>query len=140
LRDGVTVHRIYGENLPPVSAFGSELNQVWTNLLDNAIDAMDGHGEITIRTRAETGWVIVEIEDTGPGIPPADQGRIFDPFYTTKDPGQGTGLGLSTSYGIVTRKHGGELRVESRPGLTRFTVRLPVRGPARTDNGRSAGA
>jgi len=139
LRDGVTVHRRYAEDLPPVLAFGSELNQVWMNLLDNAIDAMNGHGEITIRTRAEAGWAIVEIEDNGPGIPSAAQSRIFDPFYTTKEPGQGTGLGLSTSYGIVTQKHGGEIRVESHPGMTRFTVRLPIGQPIATDNPRRTG-
>jgi signal transduction histidine kinase len=130
IKGGVTVHRMYGENMPPVMAYGSELNQVWTNLLDNAIDAMHGNGEITIRTRNEAGWTVVDIEDNGPGIPPAAQSRIFDPFFTTKEPGQGIGLGLSTSHRIVTEKHKGEIRVESRPGLTRFTVRLPVVPPS----------
>jgi len=129
LRAGVTVRRDYGADVPPVPAYGSELNQVWTNLLDNAADAMDGKGEITIRTRRHEGWAVVEIEDNGPGIPEEIQPRIFDPFFTTKAPGKGTGLGLSTSHAIVTQKHHGELRVASRPGCTRFTVKLPIEPP-----------
>jgi signal transduction histidine kinase len=109
-----------------VPAYGSELNQVWTNLLDNAIDAMNGTGTITIRTRRDGDWAVVEIEDDGPGIPEAAKAQIFDPFFTTKEPGRGTGLGLSTSYSIVTEKHRGRISVESRPGLTRFTVCLPA--------------
>jgi signal transduction histidine kinase len=126
LKAGITVHRDYGADVPPVPAYGSELNQVWTNLLDNAADAMDGRGEITIRTRRYDGWAVVEIEDNGPGIPEEIQPRIFDPFFTTKAPGKGTGLGLSTSHAIVTKKHRGEIRVASRPGCTRFTVKLPI--------------
>jgi signal transduction histidine kinase len=99
---------------------------VWTNLLDNAVDALGGKGEITIRTRREGESVVVEIEDNGPGIPEDIGPRIFDPFFTTKAPGKGTGLGLSISHSIVTQKHSGELRMESRPGCTRFTVRLPI--------------
>jgi signal transduction histidine kinase len=95
---------------------------------------MGGKGEITIRTRRREQRVDVEIEDNGPGIPDEVQPRIFDPFYTTKAPGKGTGLGLSTSYSIVTEKHQGEIRVESRPGLTRFTVRLPLE-PAEPSRG-----
>ena len=129
LKDGITVRRDYGADVPPVAAYGSELNQVWTNLLDNAADAMGGSGEITIRTRRHEGWAIVEIEDDGPGIPEQIQPRIFDPFFTTKAPGKGTGLGLSTTYAIVTQKHQGELRVASRPGCTRFTVKLPIERP-----------
>ena len=129
LKAGITVHRDYGADVPPVPAFGSELNQVWTNLLDNAADAMDGEGEITIRTRRHEGCVIVEIEDNGPGIPAEIQPKIFDPFFTTKAPGKGTGLGLSTSHAIVTQRHQGELRVVSQPGFTRFTVKLPIEGP-----------
>ena len=87
---------------------------------------MDGKGQLTIRTRRQDSWVVVEIEDNGPGIPAALQSRIFDPFFTTKAPGKGTGLGLSTSYSIVTEKHHGKIGVESRPGFTRFTVRLPL--------------
>jgi signal transduction histidine kinase len=134
LKAGITVHRDYCSDLPRVPAHGSELNQVWTNLLDNAADAMGGKGEITIRTRRREQRVDVEIEDNGPGIPDEVQPRIFDPFYTTKAPGKGTGLGLSTSYSIVTEKHQGEIRVESRPGLTRFTVRLPLE-PAEPSRG-----
>ena len=129
LKAGVTVHRSYAADLPPLMAYGSELNQVWTNLLDNAIDAMGGQGNITIRTRKEGEWAVVEIDDDGPGIPETIQSRIFDPFFTTKDPGKGTGLGLSTSYAIVTEKHRGQLSVESRPGVTRFTVKLLIAGP-----------
>jgi len=126
LKEGITVHRDYGADVPPVPAYGSELNQVWTNLLDNAADAMGGKGAITIRTRRRNGWAVVEIEDDGPGIPPAIQSKVFDPFFTTKGPGQGTGLGLSTSHSIITDRHKGAIAVESRPGFTRFTVRLPL--------------
>jgi signal transduction histidine kinase len=126
LKAGINVHRDYGAGVPPVAAYGSELNQVWTNILDNAADAMEGRGEIVIRTRREGGRAVVEIEDNGPGIPREIQPKIFDPFFTTKGPGKGTGLGLSTSYAIVTRKHKGEIEVESRPGFTRFTIKLPI--------------
>ncbi len=135
LKAGIVVRRDYGADVPKVPAYGSELNQVWTNLLDNAADAMGGRGEITIRTRRQEGWAVVEIEDNGPGIPPEIQPRIFDPFFTTKAPGQGTGLGLSTSHAIVTQKHRGEIRVESRPGRTRFTVKLPIETPAAAPSG-----
>ena len=126
LKAGIEVHRDYAGDMPLVHAYGSELNQVWTNILDNAADAMNGKGQLTIRTRRQAPWAVVEIEDNGPGIPPALQSRIFDPFFTTKEPGKGTGLGLSTSYSIVTEKHHGHIDVESRPGMTRFTVRLPL--------------
>jgi len=129
LKVGITVEREYCSDLPLVPAWGSELNQVWTNLLDNAADALGGKGRITIRTHAEDGWAVVEIVDDGPGIPEAIQCRIFDPFFTTKAPGQGTGLGLATTYSIVTEKHRGHIGVESRPGETRFTVRLPLDPP-----------
>jgi signal transduction histidine kinase len=130
LKGGVDVHRDYGPDVPEVQAHGSELSQVWTNILDNAVDAMNGKGTISIRTRARDGWAIVEIEDSGPGIPEAIQSRIFEPFFTTKPPGKGTGLGLATTHSIVTEKHYGRIDVESRPGLTRFTVRLPIAAPA----------
>ncbi|HEY6114567.1 MAG TPA: ATP-binding protein [Candidatus Dormibacteraeota bacterium] len=135
LKAGITVRREYGADVPLVPAYGSELNQVWTNLLDNAADAMGGKGEITIRTRRQEGWAVIEIEDNGPGIPEEIQPKIFDPFFTTKPPGKGTGLGLSTSYVIVTKKHQGELRVASQPGLTRFTVKLPIEGPMKAHHG-----
>ena len=127
MKKGITIYREYGEGVPEILAYGSELNQVWTNLLDNAVDAMNGQGEIWIRTRKEKGSVVVEIEDNGPGIPQAIQSRVFDPFFTTKEPGKGTGLGLSTTYGIVTEKHKGSISVHSHPGMTRFTVKLPVK-------------
>jgi signal transduction histidine kinase len=128
LKQGVEVIRKYYGEMPRVPAYGSELNQVWTNLLDNAADAMEGAGKITIRTGVDGGWAVVEIEDDGPGIPSAIQSRIFDPFFTTKAPGKGSGLGLSTTYSIITEKHHGKIGVESRPGLTRFTVWLPLNG------------
>jgi signal transduction histidine kinase len=127
LASGVVVHREYDQALPRIGAYGSELNQVWTNILDNAIDAMDGKGEIRIRTYAAEGHVIVEITDNGPGIPEAVQPRIFDPFFTTKPPGVGTGLGLHISYNIVVQKHQGQIHVSSRPGETRFQISLPIR-------------
>ncbi len=126
LKRGIQVEREYRADMPRVPAYGSELNQVWTNLLDNAAEAMNGSGHIVIRTRVENGWAVVEVEDDGPGIPDAIQARIFDPFFTTKAPGKGTGLGLSTSYSIITEKHRGQIEVESRPGFTRFKVRLPL--------------
>lgn len=126
LKAGIDVVRDYCTTLPNVPAWGGELNQVWTNLLDNAADALGGRGHITIRTRREESMAVVEIEDDGPGIPAAIQPRIFDPFFTTKAPGKGTGLGLSTSYSIVTERHHGQISVESRPGMTRFTVKLPL--------------
>lgn len=125
LKRGISVNREYCRDLHPVPAYGSELNQVWTNLLDNAADAMGGEGTITIRTSHRDSWAIIEIEDNGPGIPIESQSKVFDPFFTTKAPGQGTGLGLSTSHQIIVEKHGGEIDVESRPGFTRFTVKLP---------------
>jgi signal transduction histidine kinase/predicted CoA-binding protein len=124
LKSGLRVRREYGE-LPPIMAYGSELNQVWTNLIDNAIDAMEGSGEIIIRTRYEAPWVIVEIEDNGPGIPEEIQSKIFSPFFTTKQVGKGTGLGLNISYNII-QKHGGEIKVFSRPGRTCFQIYLPL--------------
>jgi signal transduction histidine kinase len=115
--------------LPPISAYVGELNQVWTNLIHNAIQAMDGRGEILIETKVDKGDVEVAIQDTGPGIEAEVAARIFEPFFTTKAKGEGTGLGLSISARIV-EKHGGKIRVDSRPGRTRFEVRLPIDGPA----------
>jgi signal transduction histidine kinase len=126
LKAGITIQPSYATDLPPVPAHGGELNQVWTNLLNNAIDAMDGKGQIAIRMHLQDTWAVVEIEDNGPGIPEEIQPRIFDPFFTTKEPGKGTGLGLSISHSIITERHKGEIAVQSRPGLTRFTVRLPI--------------
>ena len=126
LKKGVTVLREYAEDLPLIQAYASELNQVWTNLIDNAIDAMDGKGTLTIRARREENWVQVDIEDDGAGVPEEIHAKIFDPFFTTKAPGQGTGLGLSISHSLVVQRHQGHLSLDSRPGNTRVTVCLPV--------------
>lgn len=124
IKQGVEIERRYDPALPPIQAYGSELNQVWTNLLDNAVDAMNGQGRLTLRTTWQDPWVIVDIGDSGPGIPPEVLPRLFTPFFTTKPLGQGTGLGLSISYNIV-HKHGGEIKVRSQPGETHFEVWLP---------------
>ena len=126
LKKGVEVKRDYDPNLPRVCAHGSELNQIWTNLIDNAIDAMGGKGEITIHTRKELDSIQVEIIDNGPGISEEIMPHIFEPFFTTKSVGEGTGLGLDTVYRIV-RNHHGEVTVDSVPGRTAFTVRLPLK-------------
>ena len=130
LKKGVTVVRDYDPSLPKICAQAGELNQIWTNIVDNAIDAMDGQGTLTIRTTRDGDCVLVEIADTGRGIPPELQNRIFEPFFTTKDVGQGTGLGLDISYRIAVRRHHGDIRVESQPGDTRFRIWLPVVQPA----------
>jgi signal transduction histidine kinase len=123
----IAVVKDYDRSLPPVPIYSGELNQVWTNLIDNAIHAMDGHGTLTVRTSMDDDdRVRVEIGDTGPGVPERLRRRIFEPFFTTKPVGQGTGLGLDISYRIVVGRHGGDLTVESRPGDTRFIVRLPL--------------
>jgi signal transduction histidine kinase len=121
----IAVVRDYDRGLPKLMVRGSELNQVWTNLLDNAIDALGEQGTITIVTRAEGDCAVVEIADDGPGIPEDLAGRIFDPFFTTKDVGRGTGLGLATARRIIVDRHDGSLALESRPGHTIFRVRLP---------------
>jgi signal transduction histidine kinase len=126
LKHGVTVHREFEESLPKIQAYGGELNQVWTNLIDNAIDAMNGEGELRLRGYRDGQSIVVEIEDNGSGIPDNVKTQIFDPFFTTKPPGSGTGLGLSISHNIVVTKHGGQLQLESEPGRTRFIVRLPL--------------
>jgi signal transduction histidine kinase len=122
----ITLQREYDRSLPPVPAHGNELNQVWTNLIDNAIDAVNGRGEVRIRTRREDRQLLVEIHDTGPGIPEKIRPHLFEPFFTTKGVGKGTGLGLIISYRIVADRHGGEIEFESEPGHTVFTVRLPI--------------
>lgn len=126
LKQGVTVVREYAEDLPVIEAYASELNQVWTNIIDNAIDAMKGQGKLVIRARQERPWVVVEIEDNGPGIPEENQSKIFDPFFTTKPPGQGTGLGLNITRNLVVQKHHGQITLKSKPGSTCFAVRLPI--------------
>ena len=131
LRDGVEVVREYAEDVPDIDAYGSELNQVWTNLVDNAVDAMDGRGTITLRAEPDPDGegVRVSVCDTGPGIPPEVRQRLFEPFYTTKPPGKGTGLGLHISHNVVAR-HGGRVEVESEPGRTCFVVTLPPAPPS----------
>src|SRR5262249_57407030 len=119
---GVTVVKDYDRSLPPVHAYPGELNQVWTNLIDNAVSAMNGKGTLTIRTALDRDQLLVEFADTGPGVPPEIKERIFDPFFTTKPVGEGTGLGLDISWRIIVNKHHGDLRVESVPGDTRFKV------------------
>jgi signal transduction histidine kinase len=126
---GVTVVKEYDRTVPKIPGYPAELNQVWTNLIDNALDAMDGTGTLTVRTWADDECLTVEIGDTGPGIPAEIQGRIFEQFFTTKPVGEGTGLGLDISWRIVVNKHHGDLTVISVPGDTRFRVRLPVAGP-----------
>ena len=128
-KGAVEVVRDYEKDLPHVCGHAGELNQVWTNLIDNAIDAVDGQGRITVRTASENGRVLVEVADDGPGIPEDMRKRIFEPFYTTKDVGKGTGLGLDISYRVVVEDHKGDIRVLSEPGDTRFQVRLPVNEP-----------
>lgn len=122
----VMVERDYADHLPPVRVFGNTLNQVWTNILDNAIDATDGKGRVVIRTSNVNGQVVVEIEDNGSGISESDLACIFEPFFTTKPQGLGTGLGLDTAWRIVTEEHGGTIVAESEPGRTVFRVSVPV--------------
>jgi PAS domain S-box-containing protein len=126
LKRGIDVVREYADDLPTIQAFASELNQVWTNIIDNAIDAMGGEGTLIVRARTEDDWLVVEIEDNGPGIPEEHLSKIFDPFFTTKEAGQGTGLGLSISRNLVVQKHQGQMSVKSKPSSTCFSVRLPL--------------
>jgi signal transduction histidine kinase len=125
LKQGVAVQRDYQPVPLLVDSFGSELNQVWTNIIDNAIDAMHGKGELRVRTYRDDGCVVVEIGDNGPGISPEVEPHIFEPFFTTKGVGEGTGLGLDTVQRIV-KKHRGNIQVNSKPGDTRFQIFLPV--------------
>jgi signal transduction histidine kinase len=131
--DGIEVVREYDRSLPPIPAYAAELNQVWTNLIDNAIGAMGGSGRLTVRTARDGEYLLVEIGDTGPGVPEEIRSRIFEPFFTTKPFGEGTGLGLDISWRIVVNKHHGDLRLESEPGDTRFQVRLPLVEPERPE-------
>ena len=126
LRGGVTVVREYADDVPAVEAYAGELNQVWTNLIDNAVDAMDGAGTLRISTAVDGDHVVVEIGDSGPGFPPEVAARAFEAFYTTKDVGKGTGLGLDIARRIVVERHGGEIGIDTRPGETVLQVRLPV--------------
>jgi signal transduction histidine kinase len=127
LHDGITVVRDYAAELPRIEAIPGELNQVWTNLIDNAIDAMEGKGTLRVSARADGDHVIVEVADTGSGMAPDVQDRAFEPFFTTKEVGKGTGLGLDISRRIVVDRHRGEILIDSGPGRTVMTVRLPRR-------------
>ncbi len=123
---GITVVKEYDRSLPSIPAYAGELNQVWTNLIDNAVSAMGSSGVLTVHTGLDREYVFVEFGDTGPGVPPELRERIFEPFFTTKPVGEGTGLGLDISWRIVANKHHGDIAVESVPGDTRFRVRLPI--------------
>lgn len=131
---GVEVVKEYDPGLPIVHGYAAELNQVWTNLIDNALSAMNDSGTLTLRTSTDGDVVVVVIADTGPGIQPEIEQRIFEPFFTTKAVGQGTGLGLDISWRIVSQRHHGEIRVRSEPGTTEFEVRLPLDSPLGTRN------
>ncbi|MEV0287180.1 ATP-binding protein [Kribbella sp. NPDC050820] len=130
LRDGIEVIRAYGADVPRIEAYAGELNQVWTNLIDNAVDAMEGTGTLRISTRTDGDRIVVEFTDTGPGMPPQVIARAFEPFYTTKEVGKGTGLGLDIAQRIVAEHHGGTITITSHPGETTLSVRLPHQ-PAR---------
>jgi signal transduction histidine kinase len=127
-KGGIKISRSYAADLPRIEAHGRELNQVWTNIIDNAVSAMDVGGELTLRTYSKDANIVVEIEDTGKGIPPEIQDRIFEPFFTTKPPGMGTGLGLHIAHTIVNNHHG-QIQLTSRPGKTCFQVTLPKQLP-----------
>ncbi|MFI7547041.1 ATP-binding protein [Actinoplanes sp. NPDC049599] len=124
--NGVKVVKEYDRDLPQIPAHPAELNQVWTNIIDNAVQAMHGAGTLTLRTYREDDHVVVSIGDTGPGVPEALRKRVFEPFFTTKAVGEGTGLGLDISYRIVVNGHGGDIVLQSQPGDTRFLVKLPI--------------
>ena len=126
---GVALVKELDKSLPRIPGYPAELNQVWTNLIENARDAMDGSGTLTIRTRRDGDCAVVEFEDTGPGVPPEIRNRIFEPFFTTKPVGHGTGLGLDVSFRVVVNRHHGDLRVDSQPGRTVFRVTLPLTEP-----------
>jgi signal transduction histidine kinase len=129
LGDDIRVVKDYDRALPAIPAYPAELNQVWTNLIDNAVDAMHGKGTLTVRTARDGEFALVEIGDTGSGVPPEIANRIFEPFFTTKPVGQGTGLGLDVSWRVVVNRHHGDLQLHSEPGDTRFQVRLPLHEP-----------
>jgi signal transduction histidine kinase len=130
LGENITVIRDYDRSLPSIPAYPGELNQVWTNLIDNAVDAMEGRGTLTVTTGYDgDDTLLVEIADTGPGVPEEIRNRVFEPFFTTKPVGKGTGLGLDIAWRIVAGRHKGDIRVVSVPGDTRFQIRLPIREP-----------
>jgi signal transduction histidine kinase len=123
---GIEVEYDFGSDVPIFDAYGAELNQVWTNLIDNAIDAMHGQGALRLATHFDGDRINVDITDSGPGMPAEVQERAFEPFFTTKDVGKGTGLGLDISRRIVVERHGGEISFDSKPGETTAHVRLPI--------------
>ncbi|MDQ1726345.1 MAG: hypothetical protein QOK14_390 [Frankiaceae bacterium] len=131
LGDGITVERDYATDVPKIDAYPGELNQVWTNLIDNAVDAMEGNGTLLVRTRSDGETVVVEIGDTGPGMSPEVQARAFDAFFSTKEVGKGTGLGLDIASRIVVDRHGGSIEIESAPGRTVLRVSLPTKAAPR---------
>jgi signal transduction histidine kinase len=126
LASGIEVIREYDRTLPPICVYGGDLNQVWTHLIDNAIDAMEGRGTLTLRTSQSENNILVEVIDSGAGIPPETQPYIFEQFFTTKTSGKGTGLGLPAAYRVVVYQHHGQIQVSSEPGCTRFQVFLPM--------------
>ena len=134
LGDGIAVVRDYGASVPGIQAYPGELNQVWTSLIDNALDAMNGAGTLRLATRAEADEVVVEVGDTGPGMPLRVASRAFDAFYTTKDTGKGAGLGLDIARRTVVERHGGGITIDSKPGNTVLRVRLPIRTTGRPDH------
>ena len=133
LKDGIIVLKEFDENLPHIEVYGSELNQVWTNIIDNAISAMNGKGKITIKTFMEDACIVVQIQDTGVGIPKEIHSKVFDPFFTTKPPGEGTGLGLNISYNIIVKKHNGKINFHSGKEGTCFEIRLPLNNNVTTN-------
>ena len=127
MKGKIKLVRDYEKNLPKIEAYGGQLNQVWTNIIDNAIDAMGSKGELIIRTAKKEKGILVEIIDNGPGIPEDVQSKIFDPFFTTKKIRSGTGLGLNISHNIIVQNHHGQLTFHSKPGKTSFVVQLPLK-------------
>ncbi len=129
----IVLRQELAEDLAPIDGYPLELNQAWFQLIDNSAYAVQGGGEITLRTRSDDGWAVIEVEDNGPGIPADIQGRIFDPFFTTRPPGQGAGMGLSIVYNTIVYQHRGAIDLDSQPGRTRFTIRLPskIAGPGK---------
>ena len=130
LTPGVRVERRFGADVPTIDAHAGELNQVWTNLIDNAVDALNGAGTLWLATRRDGDGIVVEIGDDGPGMPPEVAARAFEAFFTTKDVGKGTGLGLDIARRIVVERHGGTIAIDSRPGNTVVRVRLPLTQPS----------
>lgn len=131
LGDGITVERDYGADVPPAEAHAGELNLVWTNLIGNAVEAMSGKGTLRLSTRAGQDRVIIEVADTGGGMPPEVAARAFEPFFTTKNPAENTGLGRDIARRIIRERHGGAIDIDSGPGQTVLRVQIPLRAPAR---------